>query len=82
MPTRVAGDSGKILIAGLSIFLSLVTANCGDSRSSYPPDDSFEKGQAVNVPLEFQRGSASIEQAKAWIRAMLMSDGAIAVEER
>jgi len=41
------------------------------SRAIYPEDDSWGKG-TLSVPAEFREGTATLEQAKAWCRALVV----------
>ncbi len=42
------------------------------SAATYPDDDSWGKGTPLKVPAEFREGTATLEQAKAWCRAMVV----------
>ena len=43
------------------------------SAATYPEDDSWGKGIPLKVPAEFREGTATLEQAKAWCRALVVS---------
>ena len=40
------------------------------------------KAEAIHAPQEFQNGTASVEQAKAWSNSLLEGDGSIVTEQR
>jgi hypothetical protein len=64
------------------VVLSLAAASCRSHQPSYPPDDSLRKGATLRVPQEFQNGTASAEQAKAWAKVILMGSGTLVTQER
>ena len=67
------------LLSAVAVFL---LSACQQSLSTYPTDDALLKGEAFRVPQEFQNGTASVEQAKAWSNSLLMGNGSILTEER
>ena len=76
---------------------ALLTANLGflvlscahnpevtHSPATYPSDDSLGKGDVAYVPPEFRNGTATLDQAKAWARALftgMAGRGEIETEE-
>ncbi|MBS3821758.1 MAG: hypothetical protein KGY81_08355, partial [Phycisphaerae bacterium] len=42
------------------------------SAATYSEDDSWGKGTPLKVPAEFREGTATLEQAKAWCRALVV----------
>lgn len=50
--------------------VALLGANLAQAARVYPPDDSLGKGDPPKVPQEFQGGTASLEDASAWVRAL------------
>jgi hypothetical protein len=59
----------------------LLLSACQHAVSTYPTDDALRKGEALQVPQEFQNGTASVEQAKAWSNSLLEGDGSIITEQ-
>ncbi|MCL2648918.1 MAG: hypothetical protein FWD61_18290 [Phycisphaerales bacterium] len=57
----------------LLIFAACIFSTCTAPIKTYPESDAFFKGDTFTVPPEFQNGTATLEQAKAWARS-LMSD--------
>ena len=82
MTLELCGRLAVMVRGVLLVGLGMAAMSCGRGQAVYPPDDSLRKGETVHVPQEFQKGTASVEQAKAWARVMLMGDGAVVTEER
>jgi hypothetical protein len=65
----------------LVLLTILGVSACQSISTTYPTDDSLRKGEALDVPREFQNGTATLDQAKAWSNSLLEGTGPIATEE-